>query len=218
MLGEAAELGRGTVVDSDEIQEAVAIEVDRRELVVVAESGDPGIGRIGERAGAVVHEQVAAVAELARSGDVEVPVVVDVDELEVPAEGDERVGHRSALTSTKPAAPSFSQSWTRPPSLSGPPVAPVREHHVQVTIAVHVAEPRSPMLSSAAGSCVSVTSAHAASLIQQEPGLAVVGRAEHDLVEAIGVQVGDADDAGDGPWSAEDSLVASVNVPSPLFR
>jgi len=73
------------IVDRDQVQEAVAVEVHRLELVVVGVGGEAS-RVLGERSRAVVAEQAPASTALAGDDDVEVGVVVGVDELETPGQ------------------------------------------------------------------------------------------------------------------------------------
>jgi hypothetical protein len=126
VVDEDAVAAAGAVVQGDEVEEVVAVEVDRLDVEGAEALGDVVGGDVGEHAGAVVGEQEHALLGAGEAGDddVEVPVVVDVDELEVPGPADlvERHVVEGVLSSKMPllgslklASPSAATAgWCRP--------------------------------------------------------------------------------------------------------
>ena len=113
---------------------------------------------VGEVPGAVVAEHRLLPAALAGDEHVEVEVVVDVDELEVPREADLTSGIRSSVASVKRPVPSLIHAACGRRRWSSVAGAPVGEHEVEIAVAVDVAGLEVADAERHLGRCVAVTS------------------------------------------------------------
>ena len=207
VIDEDAVAAAGAVAQGDEVEEAVLVEVDRLDIEGADALWHVVEGDVGELAAAVVGEQPDAVlrAREAGDGDVEVKVVVDVDELEVPGPADlvERhvveghvLEHGGAdLVEAAGVADLLPQEGGA--ALGERRVAdrrlraPVGEDHVEVAVAVDVAE-------------LEVTDAGVA---RREVEVRLIGEAADAVV--------DEDLARLLPGDAEDDVVVAVAVDIP---
>jgi hypothetical protein len=184
------------VVHRHQVEEAVAVQVHRLELVVV------GVLRqtarvVREGAGAIVAEQIAPPAPLAGDEDVEVRVVVHVGQLEVPREAHLDVGHARAGGIREPAG-AVVEPQACPAALVRHVVAgaPVGQHQVQVAVAVHVArlqvaDAERHRRQVSRGDLFEPSLAAA----KVQAALRLVGRADDDVGNAVAVEIPCLDDA-----------------------
>ena len=185
----------GAVVDGDEVDEVVAVEVDRLELVVVAELGQL-IAGVGELAGAVVVEQEGAAAGLAGDEDVEVVIVVDVGEVHLPRPGDLDLRHVGG-GGVGEGAGAVAEPQLGDGSLgAGVPGAPVGEDDVEVAVGVDVGELEVADAGHLLGDLGGVVGEVALAVAEVQPALVAEAVADDEVDVAVAVDVTGLDDAG----------------------
>ena len=139
----------------------------------------------------------AAAAAFARHQHVEVAVVVDVGQFEIPRKPHANVRHLRGGRIGE-AAGAVVQPQAGPPAIVGHVVAraPVGEHEVEIAVAVHVAGFE---IADAQRQRWKMRPRHfgeaAFARAEEQPALRLVGRADDDVGEAVAVQVARLDDA-----------------------
>ena len=196
--------GEIAVVDRHQVEMAVAVEIHRLELVVVGVLRQrPRI--LGERAGAVVPEQAAAGTALARHEHVQVVVVVDVDQLEVPREAHPQRRHPLGRRVGEPAGavvePQAGHAAVVRHVVAG---APIGKDEVEVAVEVdiaclQIAEAQRHLRQAGGGDIAE----RASPIAQVQPALRLVGGADDDVGVPVAVQVAGLDDTGQAARIAE---------------
>ena len=196
-----------TVIDRGQIEIAVVVEIHRLVVVVVCIRGQRA--RIFlEPTGAVVDEQAAARAALARHQHVEVPVVVVVSELDVPGKAHEGFGHTGVgAVLESPVAQIEPQSRTPPDIVHVVAGSPVGEHDVEIAVGVHIPNleiaNRRRTLRKMCGCDFRVFTT---SRTQEEATLGFIGRSDEYVGEAVAGDITHLDDPRDVGRRSEDAL------------
>ena len=183
------------VVGGHQIEEAVPIEIHGLEFVIVRVLRQST--SLLEHSAPVVREHDAARAALARNEYIEVVVVVDVDQLDLPRKTNERLRHTRGR-SVREAPGSVVEPQASASSLVHHVVtgAPVGKHQVEIAVAVHVSrlgvakaqvDPRQVRR----GDLLERSPAYA----QEEATLSLIGRADEDVDITIPIEISRLDHA-----------------------
>ena len=193
------------VVHGDQIEEAVAVEVHRLVLVVVRVLRKAT--RVGdEQSRPIVAIQRTAAAALAGNQDIEVEVVVDVDEFQIPREPYQLVWEaRGRAVGESPRAVVEPKPDPTSRIAHVVPRPPVGEHEVQVTITVHVTGLGVAHAEQDGGQVRRGAFDEPPRAVGQiQPALGLIRRPDEDVDPTVAVEVARLHDAGEVRRGPED--------------